>query len=229
MYNEVSRLAACLAPVLDLLHRNFPGAEVILVDDGSLDSTFSAAGELLRGFPDLNSRAIRLPVNRGKGAAVREGMRAASGEIRVFLDADNATPVEELKRLIPLVDTPRTIVIGSRAHQGARLEKKQPWWRQGMGKCFNLFVRLWLGLPYRDTQCGFKLFGREAARLCFDQQRLERFAFDAELLWIARREGLKVVESPVRWRHVEESRVSPLVDSFKMFCDLVRIRLIHRR
>ncbi|MFH1016934.1 MAG: dolichyl-phosphate beta-glucosyltransferase [Pseudomonadota bacterium] len=228
MFNEAHRLEACLGPALGYLAREFPGAEVFMIDDGSRDTTLDAAKELARRFPGLKAKALRLFPNRGKGAAVREGMLKASGEICVFLDADNATPAEELGRLVPLVRTPRTIVIGSRAHKGTQLEQKQPWWRQGMGKTFNLLVRLCLGLPYRDTQCGFKLFGREAAEVCFSRQKLDRFAFDAELLWIAHQEGLTIIEAPVRWRHVEESRVRPVGDSLKMIRDLLRIRWLHR-
>ncbi len=227
MFNEAGRLGVCLRPVLAYLASEFPGTEILLVDDGSSDGTFEEVRKLSMEVTNLAARVLRLSRNRGKGAAVREGMRAACGRVRVFLDADNATPVEELRRLVRLVQTPRTIVIGTRASEAARPERRQPWLRQMMGKTFNLLVRWYLRLPYRDTQCGFKLFGSEAADVCFGRQKLERFAFDAELLWIARREGLSVVEVPVRWRHVEESRVRPLLDSLIMLKDLLRIRFLH--
>jgi glycosyltransferase involved in cell wall biosynthesis len=227
MFNEAFRLTEGLGAILRRLADRHPTAEVICVDDGSRDATAERARELLRtaGFP--SGRVISFSSNRGKGAAVREGMRAATGEVRLFADVDNSTPIEELERLLPRVSTPRTIVIGSRGLEDSRVEIRQPLWRQTMGRTFNLLPRLVLGLPYADTQCGFKLFGAEAARVCFAEQTLERFAFDVELLWIAKLRGFPVHEVPVIWRNAGHSRVNPLVDSLRMARDVLKIRSRH--
>ena len=226
MFNESARLESGVASVLKHLARMHPCAEVILADDGSTDDTAPRATALLREFPNLSGQVLSLP-HAGKGAAVRLGMLKAGGEIRVFLDADNATPIEELDRLLPMVRTDRTIIIGSRALNPSLLERRQPWWREHMGRTFNHLLRLIVSLPYKDTQCGFKLFGKMAAEKCFSQQTLLGFAFDVELLWIARKENLEVWEIPVRWRHVPESRVHPIRHSFQMAMDTFRIRFRH--
>jgi dolichyl-phosphate beta-glucosyltransferase len=229
MYNESSRVESGLKEILSYLQKAQSSAEVILVDDGSRDDTVARVEALLGRIGIRNAKILKLGINRGKGAAVREGMRSATGKVRLFADADNATPIEELERLVPLVSTPTTIVIGSRALADSDIEQRQAWWRQLMGKTFNLFPKLLLGLPFRDTQCGFKLFGEKAAQICFAKQKIERFAFDVELLWIARLEGFDVREVPVRWRHVSQSRVNPLIDSLKMARDALMIRRMHAR
>jgi dolichyl-phosphate beta-glucosyltransferase len=226
MFNEAARLETGVQPVLDHLSARHPGAEVFLVNDGSTDDTAARARGLLEVHPALQGEVLSLP-RTGKGGAVREGMRRGTGEIRIFLDADNATPIEELDRLLPFVTDERTIVIASRGIDRSLLERRQPWWRERMGRTFNLLLRTIVDLPYKDTQCGFKLFGREAAEICFSRQTLDGFAFDVELLWIARKEGLKVLEIPVRWRHVPDSRVHPIRHSFQMATDALRIRLRH--
>lgn len=228
MFNEAERLDRCLGKLLDSLVHRHPNTQVILVDDGSTDGTHARAQDLSRKYSALRLELTRLPTNRGKGAAVREGMDRAVGRIRMFADADNATPIEELDRLLPYVQSPRHIVIASRDLEGSVLEIHQPWWREAMGRCFNFIVRRILGFSFRDTQCGFKLFGQEAAELCFSRQKLDHFAFDAELLWIAKKHGFKIVEVPVRWRHIPQSRVKPIRDSLRIFWDTLRIRWLHR-
>lgn len=229
MFNEAGRMERTLRPMLSFVDQHHLRGEVVLVDDGSTDQTFARAQELLQTLENSRGTAITLGVNRGKGAAVREGMKKATGSVRLFADADNATPIEELDRLLPMVSSPRHIVIGSRSIDRSLLEVRQPWWRERMGKSFNLILRSIVGLPFHDTQCGFKLFGEEAAEICFSRQKLDGFAFDVELLWIARLHGLEVTETPVRWRHVDESRVDPLRDSLRMLRDALKVRWLHRK
>jgi dolichyl-phosphate beta-glucosyltransferase len=224
MFNESPRLTEGVGTTLTHLSQTYPGCQVILVDDGSFDDTAAKAEHLLERFPEISGKLLRL-VRTGKGGAVKAGMLQATGDVRVFLDADNATPIEELDRLLPMVKNDRTIVIGSRALDRSLLEYRQPWWREGMGRTFNHFLRLLVDLPYRDTQCGFKLFGRTAADACFSRQTVSGFAFDVELLWIARKERFTVLEVPVRWRHIRDSRVAPLRHSLQMAKDVIRIRL----
>ena len=226
MFNESSRFQTGVAQVLTYLADRHPGTEVILVDDGSTDGTPLLAGSLLQEFPSLSGQVLTIP-HAGKGAAVQAGMLKATGDVRMFLDSDNATPIEELERLLPMVKTDRTIIIGSRALNPTLLEERQPLWREFLGKTFNRFLRLIVRLPYKDTQCGFKLFGKTAAEKCFSQQTLPGFAFDVEILWIARKEKLEVWEIPVRWRHVADSRVRPLRHGIQMGMDSLRIRFRH--
>jgi dolichyl-phosphate beta-glucosyltransferase len=226
MFNEAARMESGVKPVLDHLSARHPGTQVLLINDGSTDDTAARAADLLKRYPNLKGELHSIR-SIGKGGAVQAGMIKASGEIRVFLDADNATPIEELDRLLPMVRNARTIVIGSRALDRSLLERRQPWWRERMGRIFNRLLRLVIDLPYRDTQCGFKLFGKTAAQVCFSRQTIEGFAFDVELLWIAKREGFDVLEVPVRWRHVTDSRVDPIRHSLQMACDAIRIRLRH--
>ncbi len=224
MYNEAERFQVGLIPILKYLEVKFPRSEVLLVDDGSHDDTSTKLKELINGFPNLAVKAISFAVNRGKGAAVREGMRKATGTYRLFADADNATPIEEIERLLPMVKTSESIVIGSRGLDSTKLEVRQPWWRERAGRIFNALLRFIVGLPFHDTQCGFKLFGAKAAEICFRKQRLDGFAFDVELLWIARSHHFPVTEVPVRWRHVPQSRVQLLTHGFRMAIDALRIR-----
>lgn len=228
MFNESGRMEQSLRPMLSYVDRHRLRGEVILVDDGSRDDTLDRARALLGTLENARGTAISLGVNRGKGAAVREGMLKATGTVRLFADADNATPIEEMDRLLPMVSSPRHIVIGSRSIDRSMLEIRQPWWRERMGMSFNLIMRSLVGLPFHDTQCGFKLFGAEAAQVCFSRQKLDGFAFDVELLWIAKLQGLEVKETQVRWRHVDESRVDPLRDSLRMLRDALKIRWLHR-
>ncbi len=225
MYNEAHRLRTGVGTMLAWLSERYPDCQVILVDDGSGDGTSAEAATLLRENPKVAGELVTLPHNRGKGGAVKAGMAKAAGQIRGFADADNATPIEELDRLLPLVETEEAIVIGSRGLRDSNIEERQPWWREIMGRSFNLLVRLVLGFSYRDTQCGFKLFGKKAAEVCFSQQRLDHYAFDLELLYLAHLHGFSVKEVPVRWLHQEESRVHPIRDSMKMALDLFRLAI----
>ena len=174
-------------------------------------------------------RVLDSGVNRGKGSCVRRGMLEARGDLRVFSDADLSTPIEEVERLAATVAAGYDVAIGSRHLPGSRVEVRQPWWRQTMGRAFNACTRRLVMTGIRDTQCGFKLFSADAARCIFPRQRIERFGFDVELLWIARRLGLRVAEIPVTWVDDPRSTVRPISDAARMLVDLVRIRQADRK
>jgi len=222
-YNEADRLPGTLRRMLEFLASaaEWEPAEVVVVDDGSIDGTAAAAeSELAPG--GLAYRIERHPRNRGKGAAVRTGMAVSSGRRVLLSDADLATPIEELEHLWALCDD-RAVAIGSRAVDRRLIEQRQPWYRDLMGRSFNLLVRSLVGVPVHDTQCGFKLFPGELARHLARVQRLDGFAFDVELLARSTALGYELREIGVRWRHVEASRVSPIRHSLQMFRDLLRI------
>ncbi len=225
-YNEARRLPATLRALRGYLDRDGVAGEeheVIVVDDGSVDGTAACALGAGDGWPQL--RVLTADGNHGKGWAVRSGMLAARGEVRLFTDADLSTPIEEVTKLRARLDRGTQVVIGSRALPDSDVEVHQPWYREAMGRGYNRLLQ-WLVLPgLRDTQCGFKLFTAEAAVACFEPLRTPGFGFDAEVLLRARRLGFGVAEVGVRWRHAENSRVSPVRDSMGTFTDLVRLRL----
>ncbi len=228
-YNEEQRLPRTLESARAWLERHFPDDfEMLLVDDGSTDATPDIAAEAARAHPAI--RLIRQPENRGKGAAVRRGMLEARGETRLFMDADHSTHVREVAKALPLIEADGAdIVIASRQHPDSEIPVRQSWLREHMGKSFNLLMRLTVGIPMRDTQCGFKAFSAKACEVIFPLQRIEGFGFDVELLYLARLKGLTVTEIPVRWANDDLSRVRMLMDPVRMFADLVRIRRLHRR
>lgn len=223
-YNEEARLPATLDRVIGYLTRtHWEFCEVLLVDDGSSDSTVTVAEEIRKRHAML--RVLRNPANRGKGYSVRHGMLEAKGEWALFSDADLSAPIEELDKLCKAAgESHASVAIGSRALDRSLIGVHQSVWRENGGRIFNLLMRAATGLPFWDTQCGFKLFETKAAREIFRRQRLERFGFDAEILFIASRLGYKIVEIPVRWDHAEGTKVSVFRDSTEMFLDLLRIR-----
>jgi len=195
--------------------------EILVVDDGSADRT-AAVAEFFRGkFPAL--RVISNGVNRGKGYSVRRGMLEARGGIVLFTDADLSAPIEEADKLFTALET-YDVAIGSRALDRRLISVHQSRFREFAGIIFNTIVRLCLRLPFVDTQCGFKAFRREPCRIIFEQQRIERFGFDPELLYLARHHGLRAVEIPVRWGHSPATKVSMFRDSLQMFFDVLIIR-----
>lgn len=206
--------------------------EVLVVDDGSRDATPAVVER--RAERDGRVRLARLPRNRGKGAAVREGVLRARGERVLYMDADLATPIEELERLERALEDGADVAIGSRALPQSDILVRQHPLREAMGKGFNLLVRGLLPgslARLRDTQCGFKLYTRAAAQAVFPRARIDRYAFDVELLLLADRLGYRIAEVPIAWRHVEQSKVSPLRDASRMAWDLLRLRLqpaLHR-
>ncbi len=201
--------------------------EVIVVDDGSTDGTGEAA-RLAAEKENLPISILRHPQNRGKGAAIRTGVLASTGDPLLVSDTDLSTPLGEWVKLAERLPT-NPVAIGSRALDEELVRKRQPFYRQFMGKTFNGFVRLIAVHGISDTQCGFKLFRGDVARDLFRRARIDRFAYDVEILYLARKEGLSIAEVPVLWFNSPESKVSVVRDSLRMLRDLVRIRWIHRK
>lgn len=221
-YNEESRIVATLEGVSGFLEDNFRNFEIVVVDDGSSDATRSVVERLARELGDIT--LISYPANQGKGYAVQKGVLASRGELVLFSDADMSTPVEEVKRLISSIREGFDIAIGSRGLRESDVRLKQPWYRQGMGKTFNLMVRLLTVGGISDTQCGFKLFRGEVARSLFRKTLIKGFAFDVEVLFLAEKSGYKIKEVPVKWFNSPGSKVRLFRDSFRMFLELLRIR-----
>jgi dolichyl-phosphate beta-glucosyltransferase len=224
-FNEEKRLGGSLACIRDYFeaHPAGPGGiEIIVVDDGSTDDTARLAAEWARQMPSL--RLVSNDGNRGKGYSVRHGMLEARGRIALFTDADLSSPIEESEKLFDAIRAGNDVAIGSRALDRSLIAVHQSGFREIAGIIFNGFVRLFTGLPFEDTQCGFKAFVCERSRIIFEQQRTVRFGFDPEILFLAQRHGLRSVEIPVRWAHDSATKVHLLRDSLLMFADLIRIR-----
>jgi glycosyltransferase involved in cell wall biosynthesis len=223
-YNEQVRLPDTLRRITQYLKsRLWSFQEIIVVDDGSTDDTVGVAEEFARGSNE-NVRVLRNPGNRGKGYSVRRGMLEAQGEWRLFTDADLSAPIEELDKLWEAVASGKDeIAIGSRAMDRSLIGVHQPGYRETMGRFFNGVMRAATGLPISDTQCGFKLFRGDVAQEVFSRQRLERFGFDAEVLYIAFHRGYGIAEVPVRWNHAEGSKVGMLT-GLHAFRELAEIR-----
>ena len=226
-YNEEKRLPQTLERVEQYLTGHTQQSEILVVNDGSRDAT----GELARGFAAARSsarmrvRVLDNPGNRGKGYSVRHGMLESSLEWVLFSDADLSAPIEECEKLLAAVAAGDCqVALGSRALDRSLIGIHQSVWRENAGRIFNVCMRLFTGLAFADTQCGFKLFRRDAAREVFRRQRLERFGFDVEVLYLARKLGYRSVEVPVRWNHAAGTKVSMLGDSVGMFLDLWRVR-----
>jgi glycosyltransferase involved in cell wall biosynthesis len=220
-YNEESRLPPTLERIAAYLSTSKRAAEVLVVDDGSQDGTAAVAEYFRIKIPTL--RVVSNGVNRGKGYGVRHGMQEARGRIALFTDADLSAPIEEADKLIDALET-NDIAIGSRAMDRSLITVHESRFREFAGIIFNKIVRIILWLPFVDTQCGFKAFQRERCGIIFEQQTIERFGFDPELLYLARRHGLRAVEIPVRWGHSPATKVSMLQDSIRMFIDIFTIR-----
>ncbi|MBI2375429.1 MAG: glycosyltransferase family 2 protein [Deltaproteobacteria bacterium] len=222
-YDEVTRISVTVARTLEFLARTYPRSEVIVVDDGSNDDTPLVLAELSRLDPRLV--VIRHETNHGKGGAVKSGVLAARGEFVLFMDADLATPIEELPKVLAYARAGADVVVGSRAHgTGTEIRKRQPLPRELMGRTFNVIVRSLLPIDIADTQCGFKLFRRAAAQAIFARTTLEGFAFDVELLMLAKQLGYEVRDVPVVWSHGPNSKVRMFRDSSKMLLDIWSIR-----
>jgi glycosyltransferase involved in cell wall biosynthesis len=221
-YNETARIERALTSVSDCIRQRGWDAEVLVVDDGSTDTTAALVGAWARTHPEV--RLIRNGRNRGKGFSVRSGMMRAAGEIVMFTDADLSSPIEEAERLFTAIGEGADVAIGSRWLTGKRIVHKQPLYRRFFGRCFNALTRSVMRLPFADTQCGFKAFRREAAHQVFGLQRIERWGFDPEILFLAIQRGLRVAEVPVTWGHDERSRISYLRDGVQMLMELVYVR-----
>jgi len=220
-YNEELRLPATLERIAAYLSSYGREAEILVVDDGSKDGTAAVAESLRKKIPTL--RVISNGVNRGKGYSVRRGMQEARGRIALFTDADLSAPIEEAVKLIDALEI-YDVAIGSRAMDRSLISVHESPFREFAGIIFNKIVRIVLWLPFVDTQCGFKAFRRERCGIIFEQQTIERFGSDPELLYLARHHGLRAFEIPVRWGHSPATKVSMLHDSIQMFIDIFTIR-----
>jgi len=224
-YNEEGRLPRTLTRMREYFaSRGFTTheLEILIVDDGSKDGTVQVAEKWARDWPSL--RVISNGDNRGKGYSVRHGMLEARGRIALFTDADLSSPIEESEKLLAAIEAGNEVAIGSRALDRSLISTHQSRLRELAGMIFNGFVRIFTGLPFSDTQCGFKAFVREPSRIVFEQQRIERFGFDPEILFLAKRHGLRTAEVAVRWAHDPATKVHMVRDSLMMFFDLADIR-----
>jgi len=222
-FNEEQRLPESLHRIRDYLRSRGLRAEVLVVDDGSSDATAKVVEQARTEFPEV--RLISNEGNRGKGFSVRRGMLEACGEIALFTDADLSAPIEEADKLLAVLrEGAYDAAIGSRGVNRSLIELHQSAYREWAGIFFNRLVRWIIGLPFQDTQCGFKAFRRAKARVIFEQQRREGFGFDPEILFLAQQGGLSVAEVPVRWAHHPATRVRMFEDSVRMFLDLLAVR-----
>jgi glycosyltransferase involved in cell wall biosynthesis len=222
-YNEEARLPGTIRAI-EKYFREQPWAfhEILIVDDGSNDRTAAIAEDFAKANPNI--RVLRNPGNRGKGYSVRHGMLKANGEWRLFSDADLSSPIEELAKLWKAVEEDGAdVAIGSRNIDRSLIGVHQPGFRETAGRVFNVAMRMTIGLPIKDTQCGFKLFRGRLATEIFYRQKLERFGFDVEVLFIAQKLGYRIAEVPVRWNHVEGSKVGMLT-GLRAFLELAEVR-----
>ncbi|MGI8898571.1 MAG: dolichyl-phosphate beta-glucosyltransferase [Pyrinomonadaceae bacterium] len=229
-YNEAGRLRTTLPKILDYLSNNVPEAELIVVDDGSTDNTATVAREVLSDAEQVRTSVLSYQSNLGKGRAVRLGLLASRGEVALFSDADLSTPITETPKLLePILRGECDLTFGSRALDRTLIGVHQPWRREQGGRVFNLVVRLATGLPFWDTQCGFKAFRMSVCQPIIEGATVDRFGFDVELLYISYRAGLRLKEVPVRWDHYEGSKVNVASDSVKMLGEVALIRQQARR
>jgi glycosyltransferase involved in cell wall biosynthesis len=221
-FNEGDRLGATLDRVLDHVNAQEWDAEVIVVNDGSRDNT----AELVRSRAKEHTRLrlIENPGNRGKGYSVRHGILEGKGEILLFTDADLSAPIEQASKLFQAIEAGADVAVGSRWLRPDLQTQRQSLLRQFYGRGFNLVLRILLGLRFKDTQCGFKAFSRHAASVLFSMQTIDGWGFDAELLYIADRLGLRVEEIPVTWSHAIGTRINPLRDGIHMVGEVLTIR-----
>lgn len=231
-YNESARILAGLQGAADYLAASPFEAEILVVDDGSADET-AARVEAFAAARQKDARpAVRLlknGMNRGKGYSIKHGVLLAGGDLVLVSDADFSTPITDLPRLLRPIETEGYgMAIGSRALPESQVEIHQAAWREWMGRGFNRLVRLLTGLPFRDTQCGFKLMRRQEVLPLFRGARIERFAYDVEILYLARNAGIRVAEVPVVWRNAAGTKVNALVDPLDMLKDIVRVVLRDR-
>jgi glycosyltransferase involved in cell wall biosynthesis len=223
-YNEENRIGRTLTETFDYLDKQNYSSEVIVVNDGSTDHT----AETVRNFESRARGRLRLienPGNRGKGYSVRNGMLQAAGEIALFFDADLATPTSEIVKVVePIAEDKYDVVFGSRAIDRSLIGTHQSFFRETVGRAGNLIQFAFTGLRFKDTQCGFKAFRREAAQSVFRLQQIDGFGFDPEILFIAQKQGWRLLETPVRWNHVEGSKLNPITSPIKALMEVSTIR-----
>jgi glycosyltransferase involved in cell wall biosynthesis len=221
-YNESSRIRPTLDEVLRYVREQKWEVEILVVNDGSRDDTADVIREYARVHPQV--RLVENPGNRGKGFSVRNGMLHARGDICLFSDADLSSPIAEANKLFQAIAAGADVAFGSRWMNSELQTERQPLYRQAFGRIFNLLLRIVLGLQFKDTQCGFKAFRHAAAQRIFPLQRIERWGFDPEILYLAREMNMKVVEVPVLWAHSEGTRLHPFRDGLRMAGEILRIR-----
>lgn len=221
-YNESARLGASLEKILAFVQGKAWTTEILVVNDGSRDDTAEIARSFERRYGSV--RLVENPGNRGKGYSVRNGMLHSTGDVVLFTDADLSSPIEESEKLFAAIAAGADVAIGSRWLQAELQTERQPLFRQLLGRLFNLALRLVLNLKYRDTQCGFKAFTREAVQTIFPRQQIDRWGFDPEILFLARKFNLRTAEVPVAWAHDHRSKISPVRDGLRMGTELLRVR-----
>lgn len=224
-YNEEPRIGNTLPSAVSFLKQQNYRSEIILVDDGSRDNTVQLAKKILESYPH---QLIQVQPNRGKGHAVKQGMLAGRGRYLLFTDADLSTPLELVNDFMIELQHGYDLVVGSRALKDSNIVTHQPFWREWMGRIYNCFAKMTAFKNISDSQCGFKCFKSSVAKDLFSRQKLERFSFDAEIIYLAQQSGYKLLEKPVIWRNSPQSRVNVIRDSLNMFIDLIRIRWLHR-
>ncbi len=224
-FDEASRIGDSLGRIFAFLLEHQRDAEVLIVDDGSGDHTSDVARSFCKQHPEIASQVIRYEQNRGKGYAVKIGLQASKADIALFSDADLSTPIAEMSKLVdPIRSGEFDVTFGSRALDRSLIGTHQPWRREQGGKVMNLIIRTMSGLPFADTQCGFKAFNMTRFRPLLDLMTIDRFGFDVEFLFVANYHGLRLAEIPVRWNNVEGSKVSVVRDTRRMFTELAQIR-----
>lgn len=224
-FNEAERIGATLRAALRFLESAAAESELLVVNDGSTDATGAVVRELFAEETRTATRLLETSPNRGKGAAVRRGLLAARFDIALFSDADLSTPIEETAKVLePLIRDDADVVFGSRALDRKLIGDRQPWRREQAGRVFNLLVRASTGLPFWDTQCGFKAFRMSKCRTIIEAAKIDGFGFDVELLLLAQRAGLRLLETPVRWNHCEGSKVHFVNDSLRMLREVMALR-----
>lgn len=221
-FNEENRIETPLPGVIQYLSNRFKQWEVIYSDDGSTDSTLQKLKQIQNDYPGI--KIVRSEKNKGKGSAVKNGMAAATGDVVLFSDTDFSTPIDQVELLLSHLQNGSDVVIGSRGLPDSKVEIHQAWPRELMGKVFNRIIKTILPVQFMDTQCGFKLFNRKAVNLLVPRMSIEGFAFDVEMLIISQVHKLRVVEVPVVWRNILDSRVHPIRNSLEMLRDVTKIR-----